>query len=291
MVNNWLKTSILLASLTALMLVIGNALGGQDGVVLALILATLTNFIAYWFSDSIILTLYGAKEIKFEDEPILYNQVALLVEIAKLPMPRLYIINNKIPNAFATGRDPENSSIAVTSGLLSSLNQNEISAVLAHELSHIKHRDTLIATIAATIAGAIGMLANWARWAMFLGHSDDNRRTRANGIHTFIMIILSPIIAALIQMAISRSREFAADNEGGKICNNPEWLASALLKLDHMAAKSIFYQAENNPATAHLFIVSPLQSTAVFNLFSTHPSVEERVKRLRAMAINVQKLS
>ena len=285
MVNNWLKTSILLAGLTALMLGIGNALGGQDGAVLALILAAITNFIAYWFSDSIILALYGAKEITFEDEPILFNKLASLAEKAKLPMPKLYIISNKIPNAFATGRDPENSSIAVTSGLLSLLEQNEVSAVLAHELSHIKHRDTLLATITATIAGAISMLANWAQWAIFLGHSDDNRRSRTSGIYTFIMIVLSPIIASLIQMAISRSREFAADNEGAKICGEPEKLATALLKLDSVAAKSIFYRVEQNPATAHLFIVNPLQATAILNLFSTHPPITERVKRLRAIKL------
>jgi heat shock protein HtpX len=283
MMNNWLKTTVLLAGLTALLLFFGAALGGEQGLIIALIIALVLNFGAYWFSDKIVLSMYKAKAIGPHDNSRLYSIVQKLAQKAGLPMPRVYVIPDNTPNAFATGRNPKNGTVAATMGILSLLNDNELSGVMAHELAHVKHRYTLISTIAATIAGAIGMLANWFQWAAIFGmHRGNNRQS--NGIGAFVMALLAPVAASLIQMAISRSREFAADKGGAQICGNPYWLASALLKLDSASQQHTFNPAEKNPATAHLFIINPLRGKSVASLFSTHPPVTERVSRLKAMA-------
>ena len=283
MVNNWLKTSILLAGLTALFLFLGAAFGGEQGIFLALIIAIVMNFGAYWYSDKIVLAMYKAQPVGPNDNSKLYFIVQQLAQRAGLPMPRVYLIPDNTPNAFATGRNPGHAAVAATQGIISLLNDNELSGVMAHELAHVKHRDTLTSTIAATFAGAIGMLANWLQWAAIFGFGRNNDR-RGGGVGALVMAFLAPITASLIQMAISRSREFAADKGGAQICGNPHWLANALLKLEHASQKHTFRQAEDNPATAHLFIVNPLRGKSIASLFSTHPPISERVSRLKAMA-------
>jgi heat shock protein HtpX len=245
----------------------------------ALIMAFMMNAFTYWFSDKIVLRMYGAKEVTRAEAPELYELVGRLARKAGLPMPKVYIINQPQPNAFATGRNPQNAAVAVTSGILRMLSAEELEGVLGHELAHIKHRDILIGTIAATIAGAISYLAHMAQWAMIFGsHRDDEE---GNPLATIALMILAPIAAMLIQLAISRSREFAADAGGAKIAGNPRYLASALRKL-HMASEQIPMQAQ--PATAHMFIVNPLSGgSSIAKLFSTHPPVEERIARLEAM--------
>ncbi|HAU1182817.1 TPA: zinc metalloprotease HtpX [Legionella pneumophila] len=279
MINN-LKTFILLASLTALLVVIGGLLGGSTGMLVALLFAGIMNFSAYWYSDTLVLKMYNAEPLS--NNHFVYHIVSELAHRAGTSVPKIYLINNSTPNAFATGRNPENASIAVTTGLLDRLTQEEITGVLAHELAHVIHRDTLINVVSATIAGAISGIANMFMWLSMFGHNSNNEE----GVHPvvgMIMMIVAPLAAGLIQMAISRSREFEADAGGARISGNPQWLASALLKLDQANHEQYFDEAETHPATAHLFIINPLNGEKLANLFSTHPSTAERVARLRAM--------
>ena len=277
---NYIKTGLLLIFLTMLFVWVGGYFGGQIGATYAFIFAIVMNFGAYWFSDKIVLTMYGAKEIDLKEIPEFYNIVAELTSSANLPMPKLYIAPQDSPNAFATGRNPKHAALCVTQGLLNLLNKEELKGVLAHELAHIKNRDTLIMTIAATIAGAITMLASWARWAaIFGGFGGRSGRDRDGNILGYLfMLIVAPIAAMLIQLAISRSREYAADKRGAYIAKNSEGLASALLKLTK-GSKAYPMRASNT--TAHLFIVNPLRPKGLAGLFSTHPSIEDRVNRLR----------
>lgn len=275
---NYLKTAILLAGLTALFVGIGFMLGGPTGMLIALAIAVGMNVFAYWNSDRMMLSMYGATEVDARSAPGLYGTVEQLADRAGLPMPRVYIIDNDQPNAFATGRNPENAAVAATSGLLRALSTEEVAGVMAHELAHVKNRDTLIMTITATVAGAISMLATFA---MFFG---GNRNNPLGLIGTILIMVLAPIAAMLVQMAISRTREYAADREGAEICGHPLWLASALAKLERGAQTIDNPEAENNPATAHLFIVNPLHARSIDGLFSTHPDMQDRIARLRAMA-------
>ena len=265
---NIFKTMVLMTGLTLVLLWAGNALGGQSGMTIALVFALIMNAFSYWFSDKIVLKMYKAREVSSADAPELYEMVRRLTHKAGLPMPRVYIINQPQPNAFATGRNPENAAIAVTTGIMSILSVNELEGVIAHELAHIKHRDILIGTVAATIAGAVSYLAHMAQWAMIFGGSDDDD---GNPFAAIVMMIVAPIAAMLIQMAISRSREYAADAGGARIAGNPGYLANALKKL-HSASQQIPLKAE--PATAHMFIVNPLSGGRMARLFSTHPPLE-----------------
>ncbi len=281
--TGYVRTALFLAALTALFLAIGFMLGGEGGMLIAFALALAMNLFAYWNSDKMVLSMYGAREVDHRSEPALFGIVEQLARRAALPMPRVYVIDSDQPNAFATGRDPAHAAVAATTGLLRNLSAEEIAGVMAHELAHVKNRDTLIMTITATIAGAIGMLANFA---MLFGASRGGERggSPLGMIGTILIMILAPIGAMLVQMAISRSREYDADRIGAAIAGKPLWLATALEKL-HSAAKRIDNPAaEANPATAHLFIVNPLHAHAVDGLFSTHPSIENRVRRLREMA-------
>lgn len=280
---NYLKTTLLLSILTALMLVAGRAMGGEQGMYYALIFAGIFNFGSYWFSDKIVLAMYRAKPITESESPKLYNVVSRLAQKAGIPMPRLYYLPSPALNAFATGRNPRHAAVAVTDGLLKHLNDQELEGVLGHELSHVLHRDILISTVAATMAGAISMLASMARWAMIFGGwgRSNNDDRGGNPLASLVMLIVAPIAALLIQMAVSRSREYAADRAGAKLCGNPLYLAEALKKL-HLGSQQIPLSA--NPATAHLFIMNPLSGRGLLQLFSTHPPVEERIKRLGEMA-------
>jgi len=280
---NRVKTFMLMAGLTALFVVIGKALGGQTGMFIAFGLALAINFFSYWFSDKIVLKMYGAQEVREVDHPALYSIVRSLATRANLPMPKVYVIPGDQPNAFATGRNPEHSAVAVTEGIMRILDRDELAGVIGHELAHIKHRDILIGTIAATIAGAISMIANMAQWAMIFGAGRSDEDEGQNPIAMLVSIIVAPIAAMLIQMAISRSREYLADEEGARIAGNPRYLSSALRKL-HLAAQQIPLAA--NPATAHMFIVSPLSGGgALLNLFSTHPPMEKRIARLESLRL------
>ncbi|MGA2515933.1 MAG: zinc metalloprotease HtpX [Thermodesulfobacteriota bacterium] len=279
---NQFKTFLLMLVLTGLFILVGTAIGGRSGAVYAFIFAALMNFFAYWFSDKIVLRMYGAREVSQSEAPELYGVVAELTSKASLPMPRVYIMENDTPNAFATGRNPEHAAVAVTSGILRILSKEELMGVIGHELSHIQHRDILISSIAATIAGAISMLASMARWgAIFgFGRSNDDERGGGNILFVLLFTMVASIAAMLIQMAISRSREYLAD-EGGAHLSNPLSLAKALGKLE-IAAQRIPMDA--NPSTAHMFIVNPLRGGGVLSLFSTHPPIEERIARLEEMA-------
>jgi heat shock protein HtpX len=280
---NRFKTFLLMLVLTALFILVGTALGGRTGAVYAFVFAALMNFITYWFSDKIVLRMYRAQEVSQSEAPELYGIVAELTSKASLPMPKVYVIENDTPNAFATGRNPQHAAVAVTSGILRILSRDELMGVIGHELSHVQHRDILISTIAATMAGAISMLATMARWgAMFGGfRSSDEEGGRGGNILVVLFVsIFASIAAMLIQLAISRSREYLAD-EGGAHLSHPSSLAKALGKLD-MAAHKIPMQA--NPSTAHMFIVNPLSGKGVLSLFSTHPPIEERIARLEEMA-------
>jgi heat shock protein HtpX len=280
---NQFKTFFLMLVLTFVFILVGTAIGGRSGAVYAFIFAALMNFFAYWFSDKIVLRMYGAKEVSQGEAPELYQIVGELVNKASLPMPKVYIIENDTPNAFATGRNPEHAAVAVTTGILRILSKDELMGVIGHELSHIRHRDILISTIAATMAGAISILASMARWgAMFGGYrSDDEEGGGGGNILVVILVsIFASIAAMLIQMAISRSREYLAD-EGGAHLAHPLSLAKALGKLE-VASQRIPMEA--NPSTAHLFIVNPLRGGGVLSLFSTHPPIEERIARLEEMA-------
>jgi len=279
---NQFKTFILMLVLTGLFILVGTAIGGRNGAVYAFIFAALMNFFAYWFSDKIVLRMYGAQPVSQSEAPELYQIVGELVNKASLPMPKVYIIENDTPNAFATGRNPEHAAVAVTSGILGILSKEELMGVIGHELSHIQHRDILISTIAATIAGAISMLASMARWgAIFgVGRSDDEEGGGGNILFVLLFTMVASISAMLIQMAISRSREYLAD-QGGAHLSHPLSLAKALSKLE-VAAQRIPMDA--NPSTAHMFIVNPLRGGGVLSLFSTHPPIEERIAKLEEMA-------
>lgn len=281
MINN-LKTFILLASLTALLVIIGALLGGSTGILIALIFAGIMNFSAYWYSDVIVLKMYNAELLTSNN--FVYNIVTELAYRAGIPTPKVYLINNSTPNAFATGRNPENASIAVTTGLLDRLTKEEITGVLAHELAHVLNHDTLISVVSATIAGAISGIANMFMWFSMFGHKSNDEES-IHPIVGMVMMIVAPLAAGLIQMAISRSREFEADARGARICRNPKWLASALLKIDQASHQQYFDKAETHPSTAHMFIINPLNGAKLANLFSTHPLTAERIERLNAMHI------
>lgn len=276
---NQFKTMMLLTLMTVFIMVVGRILGGQQGMVIALIFAGAMNFFSYWFSDKMVLRMYRAEEVSQSQAPDLYSMVGELAQRAGLPMPKVYIIPQESPNAFATGRNPEHAVVAVTSGLLKLMGREEIKGVLAHELGHIKNRDILIGTIAATMAGAIMMLANMAKWsALFGGFRGNDEEGGGNFISAIVMAIIAPMAAMLIQMAISRSREYLADSTAAEMTGNPEGLAGALEKLG-MYSGRIPMHAE--PATAHMFIANPLSGQSLMSLFSTHPPIEERVARLR----------
>lgn len=280
---NQFKTFFLMLVLTVLFILVGTAIGGKSGAIYAFIFAALMNFFSYWFSDKIVLRMYGAREVSQSEAPELYGIVAELTSKASLPMPKVYIMENDTPNAFATGRNPEHAAVAVTSGIMRILSKEELMGVIGHELSHILHRDILISTIAATMAGAISILATMARWgAMFGGFRSDDEEGGGGGniLVVLIVSIFASIAAMLIQLAISRSREYLAD-EGGAHLANPLSLARALEKLE-VAAQRIPMDA--NPSTAHMFIVNPLRGGRVLSLFSTHPPIEERIARLEEMA-------
>lgn len=279
---NLARTGLLLAALTALFLVVGFLIGGRGGAMLALLLALATNFFAYWNADRMVLSMHGARPVSPQSAPELYGLVADLVGRAGLPMPAVYLIESDQPNAFATGRSPERAAVAVTRGLLASLDRRQLAGVIAHELAHIRHRDTLTMAMAATIAGAIGFLANFA---FFMGGSSDNRNNPLGVIGTILVMVLAPLAAMLVQMAISRSREYAADAEGARICGHPDWLAGALQEIERSGARQVMPSAEHNPASAHMFIVNPLRMGGIDGLFRTHPSTAERVSRLLAMRL------
>ena len=283
---NTFRTTILLAVLTALLIWIGDMLGGRQGAIIALLLAGGMNFFIYWFSDKIVIKMYGGQEVTANDDPELYGMVQDLTQRAGLPMPKVYLLPQDTPNAFATGRNPEHAAVAVTDGIRRILNKRELAGVLGHELSHVKNRDILVSTIAATLAGAISYLAQMAQWAMiFGGNRDRDDEGGSNIFGLIVMMIVAPIAAMLIQMAVSRSREYGADAGGAQITGDPLALASALRKL-HMGAQNIPLHVNNATAnaTAHMFIVNPLTGHGLASLFSTHPPMEERIARLEAMA-------
>jgi heat shock protein HtpX len=278
---NALRTTLLLGLLTCLLVVAGGAIGGRSGMTFALFMAGAMNLITYWFSDKIVLSMYGAREVGEHDYPELYAMVRQLALQAAMPLPRIYLIDSDTPNAFATGRNPEHAAVAVTTGIMRILTRDELLGVLAHELSHVRHRDILISSIAATVAGAITYLAHMAQWAAMFGGGRDSDDEGGGIFGLILMAILAPIAAMLIQMAISRSREYEADHGGALISGNPLYLAGALRKLE-LANRQIPMAA--TPATAHLFIVSPLSGNGLMSLFSTHPPLDERIRRLEAMA-------
>ncbi|MEI9930581.1 MAG: zinc metalloprotease HtpX, partial [Rhizomicrobium sp.] len=276
---NLVRTGILMALLTGLLLVVGFLIGGVPGMLIAFLFAAATNLWAYWNSDKALLSMYGARPVDEQTAPELVRLVRQLSGQAGLPMPKVYIVESEQPNAFATGRDPEHAAVCVTSGLLSRINHEELVGVLAHELGHVQHRDTLTMTIVATVAGAVSMLANFA---FFLG---GDRRNNPLGIAGMLLVmLLAPLAAMLVQMAVSRSREFDADKAGAEISGRPLWLASALEEIEHAAQHVDNVEAEEHPATAHMFIINPLHAGGLSMLFSSHPLTAERVARLRAMA-------
>jgi len=277
---NLMKTAILMAAITALFMLIGRMMGGQAGMMLALVVALGMNFFSYWFSDKIVLRMYKAREVDASSAPQFVGMVRELATKAGLPMPRVYLIDEDAPNAFATGRNPAHAAVAATTGIIRVLSERELRGVMAHELAHVKHRDILISTISATMAGAIGMLANFAM--IFGGRSDDGRPS--NPLAGLLVAILAPLAASLIQMAISRAREFEADRGGAEISGEPQALASALQKIHRHAQGIPLNTAERHPETAQMMIMNPLSGGGLRGLFSTHPSTEERVERLLAMA-------
>lgn len=278
---NLMKTAILMAAITALFMAIGSFVGGRAGMMLALVVALGMNFFSYWFSDKLVLRMYNAREVDAGSAPQFYRMVQELAERAGLPMPRVYLIDEAAPNAFATGRNPQHAAVAATTGILRVLSERELRGVMAHELAHVRHRDILISTVSATMAGAISMLANFA---MFFGGRDSEGRSR-NPIVGLLVMLLAPLAASLIQMAISRSREFEADRGGAEISGEPQALASALQKIHAYAAGGVPLMAtERHPETAQMMIMNPLSGGGLRGLFSTHPSTEERVERLLAMA-------
>ena len=279
MLGNWLKTSILMAGIMALFGIIGGYLGGSSGMLMALIFAGGMNLFAYWFSDSMVLKMYNAQEVDETSAPQFYAIIRELAQRAGLPMPRVYLIDEAQPNAFATGRNPEHAAVAATTGILHLLSARELRGVMAHELTHVRHRDILISTISATMAGAISALANFA---MFFGGRDSDGR-RSNPIASIAVALLAPLAASLIQMAISRAREFEADRGGAEISGDPDALADALSKIDAYARGIRMPTADEHPATAQMMIISPLAGGGMAGLFSTHPPTEERVQRLREL--------
>lgn len=278
---NMFKTVVLLTLLTLLFITIGGMIGGKSGMVMAFVIALAMNFISYFFSDKIVLMMYRAKEVKEQDAPKLYAIVQKLAMKAKLPMPKVYTIPQGAPNAFATGRSPQHAAVAATDGLIGALSDEEIEGVLAHELAHVRHRDILISSIVATVAGAIYMLANWARWAAFAGGGRNKEGGAFRLVAIIALTILAPIAATLIQLAISRAREFDADEGGARISGKPMALASALRKLESIAKG---HPMQASPTTAHMFIVNPLSGSAVLNLFSTHPPMAKRIEKLEKLA-------
>jgi len=280
MMGNQIRTTVLMALLTVMILLIGQWLGGRQGMLIALLVAAGMNFFSYWFSDKIVLRMYNAREVGPHDGPELYGMVQDLCRRANLPMPKVYVIPQEAPNAFATGRNPEHAAVAVTEGLLKRMSREEAMGVLAHELAHVKNRDILIGSIAATMAGAIMMLADMARWSAFFGggRRDQEEGGGGGGLGLILMSIIAPLAAMLIQMAISRSREYMADATGAGFAGTPEGLARALEKL---GAYSKSLPMDASPATAHMFIVNPLSGRSLMSLFSTHPPLEERIARLR----------
>lgn len=280
---NQLKTTLLLSLLTVLMVLMGSAIGGKSGMYMAFFMAVGMNFFSYWFSDKIVLKMYGAQEIGEHENPAFYGMVRRLATRAGLPMPKVYIIPSESPNAFATGRNPQHAAVAATDGILRILSTEELEGVMAHELAHVQNRDILVSTIAATFAGAISMLGNMLQWgAMFGAGRSDDEEGSGSMIGSLAMAIIAPIAAMLIQMAVSRSREYMADESGAKICGHPLALANALRKL-HNASQAIPMR-EATPASAHMFIVNPLTGGGLMSLFSTHPPMEERIARLEGMA-------
>ncbi len=277
---NLMKTAVLMAAITALFMAIGSVMGGRSGMMIALAIAVAMNFFSYWFSDKMVLKMYNAREVDEASAPQFYRMVRELAERAQLPMPRVYLIDEDAPNAFATGRNPEHAAVAATTGILRVLSEREMRGVMAHELAHVKHRDILISTVSATMAGAISMLANIAM--MFGGRDSEGRP--ANPIVGLLVALLAPLAASLIQMAISRAREFEADRGGAEISGDPRALASALEKIHAYAQGIPMAAAERHPETAQMMIMNPLSGGGLRGLFSTHPSTEERVQRLLAMA-------
>ncbi|MBC8055617.1 MAG: zinc metalloprotease HtpX [Rhizobiales bacterium] len=280
---NLMKTAVLMAAITALFMAIGSLLGGRTGMMLALVVALGMNFFSYWFSDKLVLKMYNAQQVDETSAPQFYRMVAELAQRAQLPMPKVYLINEDAPNAFATGRNPENAAVAATTGILRVLSERELRGVMAHELAHVRHRDILISTVSATMAGAISMLANFA---MFFGGRDSEGRSH-NPVVGLLVMFLAPIAASLIQMAISRAREFEADRGGAEISGDPRALASALQKIHQYAQGIPMQAAERHPETAQMMIMNPLSAGGLRGLFSTHPATEERVQRLLAMGPNV----
>lgn len=280
---NTLKSVMLLGLLTGLLVILGGALGGQSGALIGLVMAGVMNFASYWWSDKIVLKMYNAQEVKYEDAPELYGDVQELAQNAGIPMPKLYIVPEQAPNAFATGRNPEHGVVAVTQGIMRLLSREELKGVIAHELAHIKNRDILIGSIAATIAGAITYIAYMAQFAAMFGGGD---RRGANPIALIAMAILAPLAAALIRMAISRTREYGADKGGAQICGNPLYLAEALRKMANYSGRAqLSVNEQTAESTAHMMIISPMLGGGFAKLFSTHPPIEERIARLEQMAM------
>lgn len=275
---NALRTTLLLALLTCLLVLAGGAIGGRSGMTMALVMAGVMNFVSYWFSDKIVLSMYGAREVGEQDYPEFYAMVRQLAIQAGMPMPRVYLIESDTPNAFATGRNPNHAAVAATTGILQMLSERELRGVMAHELAHVRHRDILISTLSATVAGAISALANFG---MFFGGRDEEGRS--NPLVGLLIMILAPLAAALIQMAISRSREFEADRGGAEISGDPEALAAALQKIERYAQGLPLEAAEAHPETAQMMIINPLSGGDLRGLFSTHPATEERIRRLLAL--------
>ena len=279
---NNIKTLVLLVTLTLILIWAGGAIGGRQGMTIALVFALGMNFFAYWFSDKIVLRMYRARAVTESEAPELYGIVRRLAQRAEIPMPKVYLMDEEQPNAFATGRNPKHAAVAVTTGIMRLLSPEELMGVIGHELAHVKHRDILISTVAATIAGAISYLAQMAQWAMIFGGNRGDDEEGGSPIAAFVMMIVGPIAAMIIQMAISRSREYVADEGGARIAGNPRYLASALRKLQWASQK---IPMDANPSTSHLFIVNPLSGGGILKLFSTHPPIEERISRLESMSL------
>lgn len=288
---NVFKTTMLMALMTAIMVGVGNLVGGRTGMAVMLVISIGMNFFTYWNSDSMVLKMYNAREISESESPQLFNIVKNLAQKAELPMPRVYVIDSDVPNAFATGRNPEHAAVAVTTGIMRALDYNELAGVLGHELAHVKHRDILIGTVAASMAGVISMIGNMLQWAAIFGSSNSDDDDRGGWLGMIVGIIIAPLAASIIQMAISRSREYDADKTGGEICGNPLYLASALAKIENYTQSSP--PIENaSTATAHMFIINPFDGTAKFlkGLFSTHPDTAERISLLRQQASDMHLL-
>ena len=279
---NTVKTVFLMTLMMMLFLMVGGLLGGKDGLIIAFLFSLGMNFFSYWFSDKIILSIYGAREVSPQEAPKLYSMVQKLSQKAGLPMPKVYVMDNPNPNAFATGRNPNNSAVAVTTGILRILNDEELEGVIAHELAHIRHRDILLATIVATFVGTITFISRIAGWTMMFAGGNRDREDSGNVLVSLILMIVAPIAAVLLQLAISRAREFMADEGGARISNKPLALASALSKLEQAA--KVVPMTNAGPATAHLFIVNPLRGSSLMKLFMTHPPIEERINRLKLIA-------